>query len=283
MYSSRMHVTDDSARQEHGWRAIHARLEQSLVFIVDGPLGEDKYERDHGSGTLIRTPGGNVVVLTAAHVVDQIPTDGCTLGGYGIDPVAAPFEALWTHPNRDVDAGLALVRPDLANRCRALAMPLESIGDSAFELAQPQSDPTTVCGYPKARRVQRLDHRNKVKFQGYVSVAYTTSVTGLDEKGRYRVAWSEAVADKDHDGLLDAYGLKVGEVFDQCHPGGISGGPLWVIRGLKKGELWSAERAALLIGVCESWDKQDVEFCPSSRLWADWLRERIAAIDSGET
>jgi hypothetical protein len=275
-----MTVTDDEERQRQGWKAIHERLRRSLVFIIDGPPGEDKAGRYHGSGTVVRSPGGVVIIVTAAHVFTD-PPDGYTLGGYELEPVGDPFMTVIKHPASDeVDFAIAVLKPEIAERCGRDAISLDEIAPSDFALEIPQKEPIVLCGFPLDRRVQQVDHEKRIKFQGYVPWAYATSVLRIDRRGRYEVAWTEGIAEDDEYGLLEVYGFKVGEVFKQGHPQGISGGPLWLVRGVKKSAVWVAERAALLIGINESWDKEATEYCPSTRMWGDWVRTTIAALDA---
>ena len=65
----------------------------------------------------------------------------------------------------------------------------------------------------------------------------------------------------------------------QPAPRGISGGPLWRVTFLSMAQVWSASRAASVIGVCGSWDQESVEFCSSTLVWGDWLREVLIEID----
>jgi hypothetical protein len=276
-----MVVVNEEVRQRQGWLAVHERLRRSLVFIIDGPPGQDKSARGHGSGTLVRTPGGAILVLTAAHVLDE-PPDGYTLGGYELEAVGDPFTRVIKHPTapHDIDVALAVVRPEIAELCGRDAISLDEVALSDFAIELPQKEPVVLCGFPFDRRVQHIDHDKRVAFQGYVPWAYTTSVLRIDGRGRYELAWAEGVAKEDENGLLKVYGFKVGEVFKQGHPQGLSGGPLWLVRGVKKTELWVPERAALLIGVDESWDRVATAYCQSTRMWGDWLRETVAELDT---
>jgi hypothetical protein len=204
------------------------------------------------------------------------------LGGFELEPTGDPFAQVCKHPEGQdhIDVAFAVLKPELANLCRKDAITLDEIAADDFVLELPQKEPVMLCGFPRDRRVQHFDHEKRVKFQGYVPWAYTTSVRRLDSRGRYEMVWDEGVAQDDENGLLRVYGFKPGEVFKQGHPQGVSGGPLWLIRGVKKSALWVAERAALLIGINESWDKEDTELCPSTSMWGPWFRSMLADSDA---
>lgn len=278
-------VTDEAERSRQGWIAIYEHIQRSLVFIVEGRPNEHKFGKGHGSGTLVRTPGGQTVVLTATHVLRDHP-DGHSLGGFylGDGAVADPFASVWRHPTGEdgVDVAVALLTDEAANVFRLGAVTIDSIAESSVELGE--KDPTVISGFPAALRTQKVDHANKINFQGYASMAYNTRVVGFDQKkSRYQMAWDEGIAESDDAiGLMKVFGMEAGKVFKQPEPGGISGGPLWRLAPVKTGKLWSADKAATIIGITESWDKESVAFCPAVRVWGDWFRDVVRAVDSGE-
>ena len=56
--------------------------EAPVVFLVDGPIGTIEIEKaDAGSGTLVQTPRGRTVVLTAKHNFKGVPPTGMSIGG----------------------------------------------------------------------------------------------------------------------------------------------------------------------------------------------------------
>ncbi|HKO46865.1 MAG TPA: hypothetical protein VJV79_04040 [Polyangiaceae bacterium] len=275
-------VTDESARTEAAWRAIYDFTQRCLVFIVDGPINEDKFASPNGSGTLFLTPGGNTVVLTAAHVLND-PPGGYSLGGMAnnVRAVHNPFTKSWKHPSGQdgVDVAVALLTDEAAQVFAKGAISVDAVAAPNVELEP--TDPTVICGYLEKLRTQKLDHANKIKYQGFVALSYNTRVVGFDEKrGRYKMAWDEGIADHDPEGMFKVFGFEKGTTFKQPIPSGVSGGPLWRLTGVKLDRVWSASSAATIIGVCESWDTEAIEFCPSVRVWADWFRETIVAVDS---
>jgi hypothetical protein len=272
-------VRDEGERQERALDALYARMSESLVAIVDGPPNEDKFDKPNGSGTLVVSPTGNVVVLTAAHVLDN-PPDGHTVVGKNLEPVHNPFVGTWKHPDgeRSCDVAVALLAPNIADGCRKHAISLDSLAPAGFEPGA--TDWVFLCGFPGSRRLQQEDRVNKIKHQHYVSVAYATSVEGKDSRGRYKTSWDKGIASDDAPANVPkAFGIRPGETFDQGLPHGVSGGPLWCAVKMKTSEIWSAVHAAKLIAINESWDKGTIEFCPSTDMWRAWLIDTLRKID----
>lgn len=271
-------IRDNSERQKQAWSAVLEYIQASLVAIVDGPPNEPKFKRHSGSGTLVRTPANKIIVLSADHVLKDVGA-GFSLGAEGIKTIGDPFAAIWKHPDATVDVAVALLQPRAAEACGQQAINWQSIAAAGDDWVE--GEPAIVCGFPVDYRVERVDEVRKVVTQSYVPVAYTTLVHGTDNAGRYKLAWGDAFArDDDRNPLLPVFDIKPGELFQQKRPTGVSGGPLWRLRPLDTREIWSASRAADIIGICESWDEESIAFCPSTRVWGPWFREVIAQIDA---
>jgi len=272
-------IKDEGEKQERALDALYARMWESLVAIVDGPPDEEKLDRGNGSGTLVRSAAGNVVVLTAAHVLNE-PPDGYTVVGKNLDAVHNPFVGTWKHPDGEdkCDVAIALLAPNIAAGCMRHAISLDSLAAPGFEPGP--TDWVFLCGFPQARRLQQEDPVNKIKYQHYVSVPYATNVEGKDSRGRYKTSWDRGVVSNDAPaGVIKAFGIKPGEPFNQGRPHGISGGPLWCAVKMKTSEIWSAVHAAKLIAVNEAWDTGTIEYCPSTDMWRQWLIETLNMID----
>jgi hypothetical protein len=255
------------------------------VFLVEGAVGAASADAPNGSGTLLRTPGGRVFVLTARHVLEDDPPDQYALGGRAVQyGVADALGDQFWHPT--VDVALALLKPEAAKLFTHAALSCDVVAETDEE--DPEGQMTMICGFPVLYRRAAVDHQNKKVDVGFASVTYSTDVNGKDEKGHYRVSWGEGELSGTiplrAQSAANHLGIEQGQIFDLAHPGGISGGPLWRFRKVPKTEVWDPSKLARLIGVASTYLKppDNIEFCPSVATWGDWFRETIAKIDAGQ-
>lgn len=265
--------------QKNASEAIHKFAQRGLAFVVDGATNVDLYKTPNGSGAILKTPGGAVVLLTAMHVLeDDPPANGFSIGGPPIPGVAVQDAVLRHWSYADCDVAVALLTETAATRFSDIAFPSSSVAISSdWEIGE--TDSTVIAGYPTLYRGRQVDDSRKLVEQFYVGVTYLTIVEpGLDKKGRYRVQWDEGVM-LDPEGNFKFLGLKDGELQDLTHPGGISGGPLWTFRAkTPKTELWSPEKRGRIVGVASRF-LEGVEFAPSVKGWGDWFLDVIKEID----
>ncbi|MET0790949.1 MAG: hypothetical protein ABW061_05465, partial [Polyangiaceae bacterium] len=265
-----------SPLKRQAFDALHDFGREAVVFLLDGRVGLNARTAPNGSGTLFRTPGGQIVVLSAAHVFDDVPEDGMSIGGKTRDGVSNAIAAVHKHPSSDVDIAVGVLSDVAARVFGAFALSPDFVAgasDTAFE----RENPMLICGYPTAYKETTVDRARGSARIEFACVSYLTWVERkLDSRARYRATWKEAVL-TEHDPVVPA--VKPGEVFEIAHPGGISGGPLWRFRTVGKGEIWAPAKMGKIVGVASSY-LDDVEFCPSIAAWGDWFREVIAAIDA---
>jgi hypothetical protein len=273
-------VRADSERRESGQRAMHRYFSRSLVFIGYGPPLGRGGPRENGSGTLIATPGGKIVVLSAKHILEDMPPDGFSLGGQVLvsGGVHEPFVRHWSCPDRkfEIDVALALLTDAAAESFRDAAVPLSMVARSDEDAS---CDSAYLCGFPFDYRVYEVDHQAKFVSQNVSVFTYLTKVEGLDEKLRYRVTWTEGIPHSVTENM-SALGVEEGKTFKHKRPSGISGGPLWKFDRVPPDQIWSPSVASRLIGVASAWDQDSVSLCPSSLLWGDWFYDTVGEIDS---
>jgi hypothetical protein len=268
------------AREEHGLDALHSFVTSALVFIVDGLPTSNKHGVGHGSGTLLRTPGGLPIVLTAAHVLQEPPTDGFCVGG--LPPKTTQHTAVadaighrWFHPTADV--AIALLSDEAAAAFGHHAPPTTVVAAEDDHEIDEKSQ-TILCGYPTAYKFNDIDHARRLVLQNYSWISYLTIVNGMDEQGRYEVCWDTGIViDKEgRHPLVEA----TTEAVPMKHPGGISGGALWRFRSAAKGEVWVPIKLGKLVGVQSSWDKDHTAFAESVRTWGAWFRTVVSELDN---
>jgi hypothetical protein len=248
-------------------RTIEPRIRQAIVCILDGPTGVDVSQRENASGTLFRTPLGKIVVLTAAHVVEERPKDGLS--------IVVPGRSLqnsigqhWRHPDGDVDVALAHVTPETAAIVGHRAHAADVVA-SADDWRVDQTDSAVLCGFPGSYRSVSVDVGGRAD-HSFVCMAYDTVVeANLDPAGRYQLWWNSAI------------GVEETGVSQLRHPGGVSGGALWRVRHLADNEVWVPDVVAKIVGVADAFlARKELEFAPSVLRWADWFRQQLAAIDA---
>jgi hypothetical protein len=238
--------------------AISDYVAQPLVAFVPGARGEPA---DVSSGTLFRTPGGNIVVLTAKHCVDDVIQGPVRLCWYGRnDSVSGTAAAVVKHPDASVDVAMFALWPDAVRVVRALALTEDGLaGDDDVD---PKSDALIVAGVPAELLVRDGN------FRGLWAVNYGTNVAdpARDATGRLRVLWTEMET-------------PTGNV-EMPRPHGISGGALWRFRGRDAKGVWSPATTGRFIGVPVSWMERDqVEFVEPVTKWREWVRQTMVDMD----
>ncbi len=279
--------------EKSAFDALNDFAGSALVFLWEGEVSADNAATANGSGTVLRTPGGRLFVLTARHVFEddsngepqtfeRAQTVKYAVGGRAVQfgKADALGEQHW-HPS--VDVAIALLKPDVATHFADAALSVDMVAKTADDATEGHM--TMICGFPAGYRRTAIDHQNKKVDHGLASVTYSTDVEGQDNKGRHRVRWGEAemtgtVPMQARDSAAARQlGIKPGQVFDLAHPGGISGGPLWRFRKVPKNEVWEPSKLARIVGIASTY-LEPHSFAPSVSTWGDWLRDAIAKIDA---
>jgi len=265
-------------RNKHAQRAIYARALAASVFLV-----EPNESLDLSSGTLVQTPGRNIVVLTAAHCLEdyaQYP-DRVLLGFSGEgEPTAGLVRECHTHP--DVDVGVVVLQayPD---PIRERAWTLAALDDEAPD---PTRHDLLVVGFPSAGTVIHG------KWLGLGSYQYWTS--GQErvvlENGRWSIRWKEGEG-VDHsvsarapelfrNEQLSKLDRLQGRVFDLPHPRGMSGGGCWSVAAgpTSREAVWHPGRNLHLAAVQTSYKEPHIILEPKAR-WNSWLAEVFRDLD----
>lgn len=267
------HMLTDLERE--AFEGVHQFAQRGLVFLVDGPIGPSMHRAANGSGTLLRTPLGRIVVLTARHVLeDDRPSEFAIAGRSQPEGLDDAVGREWWHP--DVDVAVALLKQHAASVLGTHAVSSDVVAETG-DATIGGHQAALICGFPASYRDSEVDHHARRVEVNFPSVSYLTLADGIDAKGRHRVQWGEGVVgDRDRPGLR---GVAPGELFNLAHPGGMSGGPLWRFTKVPKGEVWDPSKMARIIGVASSYLAPH-EFAPSVATWGDWFRETIAEIDT---
>jgi len=238
--------------------AVAEYVAQPLVAFAPGARGEPV---NVSSGTLLRTPGGNIVVLTAKHCVDDAIRGPVRLCWYRrTDSILGAAAAVAKHPDDSVDIAMFALWPDGATVMRALALTENDLGTD--DDVDPKNDALIVAGVPAALLVRDGN------FRGLWSVNYGTNVADppRDAGGRLRVLWTEMETPSGNIGMPK--------------PHGISGGALWRFRGRDAKGVWSAAATGRIIGVPVAWLERDrVAFVEPASKWRDWVRETMTEMD----
>jgi hypothetical protein len=233
-----------------------------------------------GSAVLLRNARGVPFLVTASHLfrddgwrqvgwrplalfAPALEADGVAeLRDVGADARFAPGRV----PEKPVDVALVTVRPEFHDRLRPLAAGMERIADD--DAVRPE-DVLLLAGFPMS-----LSYRQSPKTQRFATLTYATGITGRDQHGRLEVYYDEAIPHEGIPTLPHLPDVLPGKVMSLGHPGGISGGGLWRVRGSEKGEaLWSPSSHATLIGVPVAWNGRTTEYAESVAVWGRWLKD----------
>lgn len=277
-------VIDNCEKSARAWEAVHAFVGSAIVAIVDGKPTERKQDALNGTGTILRTPGGAALLLTARHVLQRSSRpaeDGFCLAAK--DPtrggVGHAIMTTFFHPDEaaDTDVAIGILSSEAVQVFGRFALPTGVVATSGdFQVAE--RDVAIIAGFPKAYMSERVEHGRRLIWQEYGSVTYATTVERMDEKQRYQLHWGEAVAEDN--GHLHRLGARAGEVFELKHPGGVSGGPLWRFGGgLPNDEVWSPQKIGRIIGIAEAYRAPN-GFAQSVRRWGDWFHQTVQRIDN---
>lgn len=258
--------------------ALQEYARRPVVFLVDGPIGTIEIEKAAaGSGTLVRTPRGRTLVLTAKHNFEGAPPTGMSIGGEA-NSVSNALGTRWEHPSAAVDVAVTMISAEAERVFGGLAVPADAVATTTdTELSK--QNPMILCGYPALYRRTLVQSKTTLLHE-FACVSYATSVApDLDSKGRYEAHWKEAALTSS-DPVFPT--IPPGETFEIVHPRGISGGPLWRFRSVGEGNLWSPAKMGRIVAVATDYNPPDhLELCTSVAVWGDWFRETVATIDAG--
>lgn len=151
-----MKRTEPTQRQRAAAEALRERCARSTAYLLDG----EHLERptNVGSGTLVITPSGAVVILTGAHLFerDALGSDRLRIGFYQSPASAAFAPSIVRHPAADVDVAIVAVPPEIESAARDAAVPFEAVttlpDDAEFD------EMLIVAGYPSAQITAEVDH-----------------------------------------------------------------------------------------------------------------------------
>lgn len=253
-------------------KACEALIRRTTVLLVADrkPQGEPEW----GSGVLFQNSRGVPFVLTARHLFCNddwspkvwrplsigVPALKKELVDSGASVTFAPGRTR----EKPIDVAIVAINADLHDQLRPLAVGIERVGrDDATD----PSDVLLMCGFPGFLAYPQGNLRQ------VGTISYSTGVTGRDRWGRLEVYWDEAIP---YEGSPTPPHLDLcpGKVSHLGHPGGISGGGVWRVRGAKKGDLiWSPSSHADLIGVPVSFDSRRTQYAESVDAWGPWLIE----------
>lgn len=262
--------TDDISRQV--FSAAHARIGRSVVFFA--PSRANERANSVSTGTLIRTPRGRFVVLTAGHCVDEVGTRPHTLGYFNcLGAVDDPFEQTIGGPP-GVDVAALVLKSHVPPFVAPFAVESGRVA-SSDDVAISEMQWCVVAGYPAA--TVSNEREGTVIHQMFGGVSYACIVEGTDSRRRYRIAWAEGVVQY----AAPHTGIAVGSTEILPEPHGISGGALWrVTGGTPKEQVWSVDTRGHIIGVATAFlPESRVELAESVAVWGDWFRDVVRTVD----
>lgn len=262
--------------QEQAEEALHRFVGSAMVFVIEGPPDERKLERANGSGTLLRTPAGRVILLTAAHVLQDESGKTCadifSLGGIALPngAVADSLTQRWVHSSADV----AVARVSAAEAFGSAPVPTSLVATPSESGIEGKFG-FRLGGFPAGYRRESI--AGSYLLHGMMPLTYATTLDGLDERGRFKVRWEDSIVVGNEDSRH--LGLVAGKEIELVHPRGISGGPLWRFAPGAKGELWAPGKIAKLIGVACSY-LEPISFVESTTAWGEWFTDVVAQVDA---
>jgi hypothetical protein len=216
---------DEKVLSRHEVVAAGTMISRSLVFITPARTADQQAEV--GSGTVIRTPGGYPLILTAWHVAEDAVSKPLNVGFlHGPSLHGAVLRAIEA-PN-GVDVGVLVPTPAAAHVLAQLALPSDVVAEAA-DTHTSSGELCMIGGFPKGFEVQRVDHAAKTVWTLFSSATYNCTILGIDGRGRYRVRWLE----REMEAVIkptafDQFAREIDRVPRTLnHPGGMSGGGLW--------------------------------------------------------
>jgi hypothetical protein len=271
-------VVDQQVLNRVAFEAACAMVYRSLVFIVPSRAHEPATQV--GSGTLILTPDGYPVILTAWHVAEDANTGPISTGHQlcdgGLDDAA---ERVIQAPG-DLDVGVLVPKPKAAKVLGAFGIPATAVALPT----DPRISDNTPCvlgGYPAAFEAKRSDHVRRIRYQLFGSATFDCVIEGRDDRGRFKLHWEErSFASPDLPTPFDRIvgpELRAPRVLPR--PNGMSGGALWLFGVSPADQVWSPTGWGKLIGVQSSWNKEDTLFAESVSSWGEWFSGVLRDVD----
>jgi len=249
-------------REQQGRDAVNSFLAQACVFLLPG--AGPPPAPDVASGTLISTPSGHLVVLTAKHIAAEAITSKYRLGYHRCPDVIPDFVAgVALHPD-NVDVGLMLVKNSAVPTLRDLPVSYTSVPNDGSESSA--GDALVINGFPAAASY----YTETQAVQGFHLFTYWChdGEPPVDARKRYRLAWRNLP------------GVESDVDFQAVPPGGMSGGPLWSFRNAPLGSVWSPVGTGRLIGIQSSWDRKDTLFVEPLAKWSAWFHKTVQHVDT---
>jgi hypothetical protein len=253
-------------QEKEGQDAINHFILRPSVFLAPGSAGDKPPWI--GSGTIIRTPQNNLVILTAKHVAEDARRVEYRFGyGLGRNIVNNFVAGIYFHPDK-VDVALLIIKEALSSPLKDLALNPDSVAIPDYKILD--DDCLILNGFPK--ELTEYDEKNNI--YGLGSITYWGSKLSperYDEKGRYRVEWK------------DAEQFRSDEPIDLPQPHGMSGGPLWRFRKGPKSPVWSPEAIGKIIGIQSEWDGKEILLVEPVQKWGDWFHDSMEKVDRNYT
>lgn len=251
----------ESERELQAQNAINEFVQKPCVFILPGVEGQKA--TGVGSGILITTKRKHLAVLTAEHIAKPARELEYRLGFFRcMNPIPNFVAGIIPCPG-DIDVGLLIVRDELKQPLEQLAIASEVVPTADFEIEE--RDSLILNGYPW----ELSYYRGERSEQGFWVLTYRCllSPESLDDKGRYRVEWKDAVH------------WRSGNDFELPSPEGISGGPLWRFRKPPKNAIWASGEIGKIMGIQSAWDRKETTIIEPVSKWAGWFHESLEKID----
>ncbi len=252
----------DTEKERHAQEAINKFVQSSCAFLVPGI--KNRVAREVGSGVIVCSRNGHHVILTAKHVAECAIREEYRLGFFKCsDPIPNFVAGILTFPN-DVDVALLIVKDNLTPPLNQLAISPELIPTSNQDIQD--QDSLVLNGYPG----QISYYNQEQNEQGFKVMSYwcLLSSNPLDERGRYRVEWKDAIVRGSNKHI------------DLPSPKGMSGGPLWRFRKPASGSIWSAGEAGKIVGIQSAWDRKKTVLIEPVQKWSDWFHKSIRKVDA---
>jgi hypothetical protein len=250
--------------EKEAQNAIDNFLAQSCVFILPG-MGPPP-AMEVGSGTILKTGHGHLVILTAKHVGRRASTEEYRLGYLKcVDAVSDFVAAVVPHPMDDVDVALLVVKEGIATTLGNIAAPPQNVPMAGFEILP--GDALVLNGYP-AQASYYLKERAE---QGFYALTYWCHYGPplTDSHSRYQIPWRNFGDPQPAEANLET-----------IPPRGMSGGPLWRFRKPSGTTLWSPGRIGRIVGVQSAWDQRETVLIEPIAKWSNWFHQSLKEIDN---
>lgn len=255
-------------RDRIGLRTLGERISRATVLLAFGTT--EARPAWNGSGTLIRTPCGNLVALTAKHNFEGWNDREIQVALHLTPDKRAPFAPVrFDHPG-DCDVSVFAL-----DRATSAAVPPDwPVEASQVVGLDPRTEPGAYCwlsGYPSATVRERLEPDRL--WRSYANVVYRLPRGAIEtnQEGLHRFDWQTAEWD---DGTAET---------QLPAPHGMSGGGLWLLDpegATDRKTVWASSKHLRLIGVQISWDpdRRRVSVEGAAR-WRAWFAEALTQLD----